>query len=242
MPQKDAPSDLVQGLIAYIRGAGLTAGDRLPSIRTLAAKLNASPSAVRDAMMQAQTMGLVRVRARAGAFVQSPNYAPLVEALTNTLDTTLLQVDHNLFHLLEARQLLEVELIAQAARRRRLEDLLPVRDALIEMSHLLSQPIADNENRRRFVDADVRFHLGIAESAGNPVLVTILKSLLELLRPHLVCLPWDDQRRSQTEASHRGLYEALVRGDVNAARQQMVEHLSMAYDSLLKEIQMIPKI
>ena len=72
--------------------------------------------------MQAQTLGLVKVRPRSGAFVQSLTYGPLIEALAGTLEAGLVQVDHSLFHLLEARQLIEMELVALAAQRRRLED------------------------------------------------------------------------------------------------------------------------
>jgi GntR family transcriptional repressor for pyruvate dehydrogenase complex len=227
---------LVRDLIQQIRADGLSVGDRLPSIRHLAAKMAVGTNAVRDAMMQAQTMGLVKIRARSGAFVQSLSYAPLVEALSTTLEASLLQTDHNLFHLLEARQLVEVELASMAAQRRRLEDLLPVREALDAMANAAA---ADRSGD--FVEADVQFHLGIASIAGNSVLSMMLQAMLGLLRPYLVRLPWTPERRMRTDRSHAEIYQALVDGRPDKAREAMRGHLSMAYESLLSRVQSCPE-
>jgi GntR family transcriptional repressor for pyruvate dehydrogenase complex len=227
--------NIVRSLIRHIQSGGFNVGDRLPSIRQLAENFQVSASVIRDAMMQVQTMGLVRILPRSGAFIQSVDYAPLVNVLTDTLEGSLMQVDHNLFQLLEARQLLEVECVRQAAKRRRLEDLLPIRESLAEMEGL-----AATQTRSEFVEADVRFHLEIARIAGNPVQVTILRSLLGLLRPHLARLPWTGERRSTTLRSHVVIYETLVDGEVDRAREEMHEHLQMAYHSLLKHVRSVP--
>jgi GntR family transcriptional repressor for pyruvate dehydrogenase complex len=227
---------LVRDLIRQIHAEGLSIGDRLPSIRHLSARLGVGVNAVRDAMMHAQTLGLVKIRPRSGAFVQSLNYAPLVEALAGTLEASLLQVDHNLFHLLEARQLIEVELIALAAIRRRLEDLLPVREALDRMS---AAAVADD--CQEFVEADVQFHLQIARIAGNTVLSTTLQAMLGVLRPYLTQLPWTPERRSQTDRSHGEIYQALLAGDREQSRLRMRDHLGLAYESLLARVQNVTR-
>src|SRR5262245_46313766 len=123
MRKKHPPANgaLVPRLVEHIRKGGLKVGDRLPSIRELAAELGVGTNVVRYGMIQAQAMGLVRIHPRSGAFVQSVDFAPLVNALENTLTTALAQKDHNLFHLIDVRELLEVEAVGQAARRRRLE-------------------------------------------------------------------------------------------------------------------------
>ena len=227
---------LVHDLIQQIRAGGLSVGDRLPSIRQLADRLEVGANAVRDAMMQAQTMGLVKIRPRSGVFVQSLNYSQLVDALSNTLEASMMQTDHNLFHLLEARQLIEMELVAMAAQRRRLEELLPVREALDAM---VAAAAADR--CQDFVEADVRFHLEIARIAGNSVLVTTLRAMLGLLRPYLVRLPWTPQRRLNTDRSHAEVYRALVDGDSERARAGMRSHLGMAYETLLARMQDCPE-
>jgi DNA-binding FadR family transcriptional regulator len=47
-----------------------------------------------------------------------------------------MQVDNNLFHLLESRQLLEIECVRQSAKRRRLEDFFPIRESLAKIEGL----------------------------------------------------------------------------------------------------------
>jgi GntR family transcriptional repressor for pyruvate dehydrogenase complex len=226
---------LVRRIFALVQDQGLRTGDRLPPIRELADALAVKPGAVRDALLQAQTMGLVRILPRSGAFLRSLSYAPLVDALASTVQPALLQEDHNLFHLLDARRLLEIDLAGRAAERRRLEDLLPVRRALDAMASL---PAAGR--RGAYVDHDIRFHTEIARLAGNAVLLTLQQALLELLRPHLICLPWTAERRERTDRSHAAIYAALVAGDGGQARSAMTEHLGLAYDTLLRDLQALP--
>ena len=85
-------------------------------------------------------------------------------------------------------------------------------------------------------EADMRFHLGIAELAGNPVLTTMLRSLLSLIKPHLVQIPWSAERKELTVNAHLELFEALRSGDVEKVRSCMTEHTGMARDSLLKKL------
>ena len=58
--------------------------------------------------------------------------------------------------------------------------------------------------------------------------------------PYLNQVPVSKQRRSRTDRSHIVIYEALVAGDADRARKEMHAHLSLAYDSLLHDIQQPP--
>jgi len=226
---------VVDSLIEYIQTKKLSVGDKLPSIRFLAEELEVNTNIVRDAMMQAQSMGLVKIQPRSGAYVQSFSYAPFVHTLSQTLDPGLQQVDENLFSLLEARKVIEVELVGLAAKRRRLEDLLLVREAFETRRDISNRDDCSESNREQIIDYDVQFHLGMASLAENPVLEMILKSLLGILRPHLIQLSWDEIHKEKTDLSHQKLYQALVDGDAETARNEMRVHLGMAYDSLLKK-------
>ena len=84
--------------------------------------------------------------------------------------------------------------------------------------------------------------MAIAELAGNPVLTTMLRSLMELLKPHLVQIPWNDQRRELTVNAHLELFEALRSGDVKKVRSRMTEHAGMARDSLLERLWDTPSV
>lgn len=237
-----AADDVLPAVLDVIRERGLKVGDQLPSIRELAELLEVKPTAVRDALLRAQALGLVRVLPRAGAFLRSSLLGPAKrvptppEALAGALLPGSPQETPNLFHLLDARRLVEVELAGRAAERRRLEDLLPVRDALEAMANI---PVGER-HRSDYVNHDIRFHVAISRLAGNAVLANFQQALLEMLRPHLIALPWDGQRQKRTDRSHAAIYAALVAGDPARARAEMLEHLSMAYNSLLDDIQTPP--
>jgi GntR family transcriptional repressor for pyruvate dehydrogenase complex len=229
LPEESSTTDVVRAILDYIKSQRLAVGERLPTIRILAASLGVRATVVRDALLRAETMGLVRVVPRSGAFIQSLNYGTLVDALASTLPSALVQRDHNLFYLLDARRLVEIELAARAATDRRLEELLPVRQALEGMHRA-------KDDRVEYVEYDIRFHLEIARLGRNTVLLTIEQALLEMLRPHLVQLPWSAERRDRANRSHAAIYEALAAGDAEKARAEMRTHLGMAYDSLLKDM------
>jgi len=235
--------DLVRELIQQIK-SGLAAGDRLPPIRALAEQYGVTGSSVRDAQIQLQTMGLIKILPRSGAVVQSVNFEPLVGAFTNTVGSALTQSDPSLFHLLDARQLIEVECATIAAKKRSMEDLLPLRDALgetIETAESLDEK-SSAKARSKHYEADMRFHLAIAKLAGNPVLTTMLRSLLELLKPHLVQIPWSKERRELTINAHLELFESLRSGDAKKVRSRMTEHAGMARDSLLERLWDTPSV
>ena len=234
-------ADVLRAIWAIVQDGRLKAGDQLPSIRELADQLDVKPTAVRDALLQAQTMGLVKVLPRAGAFLQAAS--PMPRGVVPALEAVLSGIfpiawsddEFNLFHLLDARRLVEIELVGRAAERRRLEELLPLRRALDAMLNLrVDTPRAD------YVELDIRFHMEIARLAGNLVLLSVQRTLMELLRPHLNDVPYDLQRRGTTDRSHVAIYESLVAADSDRARAEMREHLSLAFDGLLRDIQAPP--
>jgi DNA-binding FadR family transcriptional regulator len=70
---------VLKQVLEYACSAGLVAGDKLPSCRHLADALQVDRHKVRDALVQAEAMGLVRVYPRAGAFIRLSRLAPLIE-------------------------------------------------------------------------------------------------------------------------------------------------------------------
>ena len=237
LPTAGTQPDLVRDLIDVIRTESLAVGDRLPSIRALAERFGVTGSTIRDAQIQLQTMGMIKIVPRSGAVVRSVNLAPMVDAMAETLNSELSQAEPRLFHLLDARQLIEVECATEAARRRRTEDLLPIREALNETIATV-KTLGRNANAQACAahfDADMRFHLAIADLAGNPVLTTMLRSVLELLKPYLVRIPWTRKRQQVTTNAHKAMFESLKSGDVDKVRDCMNEYTELARDSLLKQ-------
>lgn len=224
--------DLFPALWQIVQERGLQIGDQLPSIRELAEALDVRPSVVRDTFLEAQGKGWLRILPRAGAFLCR---LPAECDRGSELETTDQQEQPNLFHLLDARRLIEIELVGRAAQIRRLEDLLPMRRVLDQML------AASSATREEYVKLDLQFHREIAHLGGNAVLCEMQQQLLEQLRPHLHNVPKSLHRHEQVDRSHIAIYEALLQSDAEKARREMHDHLSLAYDGLLRDLQQLPQ-
>ncbi len=233
--------NLVRRLHDLIQQRQLQPGEKLPPIRELATLFDVKAGAVRDALLGAQGKGLLKLLPRTGAFVQAiENLPSLPSASVRTatrLREQLARQDQNLLHVLDAREMLELETISRATQRRELHDLFPLRRILEEMNAI---PVDSRE--ANFVRLDIQFHLEIARQCGNTVLTSMLCALMEELEPYLLQVTWSTERRRRTDHSHAVLYSALVDGDDAAARNAMRCHCRQAYNSLLNEIRQPPAI
>jgi GntR family transcriptional repressor for pyruvate dehydrogenase complex len=118
-----------------------------------------------------------------------------------------------------------------AGRRRRLADLVPLREALQGM-------YACPDDYNAYMVHNEAFHLGIAKIAGNEVLRATLQCLLVLLRPVVnECQPhtWKEkgcQKRERDAREHEAIFQALLAGDAETARTAMAAHLQDTEASL----------
>ena len=232
---------LIDRLGRFIEEQGLKPGDRLPSIRDLAYQFGVKAGSIRDALLDAQGRGLVKVLPRAGAFVVAPveslQRRTSAERLGGRLRELLAAENQNLFHLLDARETLELALIAQAARKRETEDLFSLRDILEQMA-----AIPPKRRGEDYVLLDIEFHLEIARLSGNAVMAAMLYTVMEELSPHLKELRWSAKRHTDTDKSHARLYSALVAGNGQLAQEETRQHLQHAYQTLLDRIRQPPRV
>jgi GntR family transcriptional repressor for pyruvate dehydrogenase complex len=231
-----AKPDIIGKLISE---QNLRPGERLPSIRALSAKLGVKAGTVRDALIAAESQGLVKVLPRLGAIVQSmdetqPSSLPasqLARTFPKELDAIFGEQDQNLFHILDTREELELATIERAVRKRELPDLFTLRQLLESMGTV---PVT--EESPEYVQLDIQFHLEIARLSGNAVMTSVLAVLLRELAPHLNRIRWSVERRHATNASHARIYSSLVAGDCDWAQREIRDHVRTAFNSLLDEM------
>jgi GntR family transcriptional regulator, transcriptional repressor for pyruvate dehydrogenase complex len=216
--RSNGTDDVIQRLVDYVLTEKLSPGDPLPSVRDLSQRWNLGRNLVRDGLLRAQVLSLVEVRPRSGVILRAVDYELLVGTLSQTLGVAMWQRDPNLLHIWQARTIIEIETASGAARRRLPEDLHRLRGLLVEMKRVRS-------DRQKLVEADERFHLTIAEIAGNPVLRILLDVLLKIMRPARVnSRPLDTPE--QTASTHDAIYNAIAHGDGQQASTIMREHCS----------------
>ena len=207
-------ADQLRGLVE--RGE-YAVGSRLPTERELALQLGVSRPSVREALIALEVEGVVEVRMGSGIYVRSavPGAATRTNIGEGPLET------------IRARQLIEAELAANAARQMKKAQIAGLREALV----LMEEDVAAGQMPTR---GDRLFHLRIAEASQNSVLQRVVEQLyderhnplFEQLGSHF------ETGASWTKAidEHRAVIEAIAAHSPEAAREAMATHLSRSHD------------
>ncbi|CEP68510.1 Transcription regulator HTH, GntR [Moorella glycerini] len=220
--------EIVQQIKDLIGEGNLKPGDRLPSERELSERLAVSRASVREALSALAAMGVIDIRPGEGTFVRNIRNGAIVEPLA----MALLLDRQAAMELLEARQALEGEAAHLAARRAGPEDLEKMAEILKEMERDLRKGTLGEE-------ADLRFHLAIAEAARNSVLARLMHTVSYTMRQ---ALRTSRQRLYTTTGNlellfeqHQRIYEAIKAHNPRAARRAICEHLRFVERELQRE-------
>jgi DNA-binding GntR family transcriptional regulator len=125
-------------------------------------------------------------------------------------------------HLYEVRRGLEL----QALQRPALSGGRHERRALLELREDWESAADDvREPSASFVLLDESFHVRLAEAAGNPVLVDLLRQVNERIRMVRMLDFLDLARIEATITEHLGIVEAVIEGDITEAELRFSSHL-----------------
>lgn len=189
-------------------------GARLPSERALAERFDVSRTSLREAIIALELQGAVEVRGGSGIYVantstvRAPSFMP--------------QTGPGPFEVLRARCLIESEIASVAAVTRKDSDLDRIFAALAAMREHM-------DDKRANESADRLFHLRIAESTGNSVLLQMVTALWDHARGPL----WLQMEshfhspalRAASQEDHQRVFSALLARDADGARAAMQGHL-----------------
>jgi DNA-binding FadR family transcriptional regulator len=198
---------------------GVRTGERLPSERTLADHFEVSRTSVREAIIAMELQGTVEVRGGSGAYVVQPVAGtPNLQSVSAFMPPT----GAGPFELLRARWLIESEIASVSAEVRKDADLDRIFEALADMRRHMDDKVLNEA-------ADRRFHLHIAESTGNSVLLQMVTALWDQAKSPV----WDriDRHfhtpalRVSSQEDHQRVFDALLARDPVAARAAMRAHL-----------------
>lgn len=208
---------VAEQLLAQIGSGHLRPGDGLPSERELTETFAVGRSSIREALRMLESQGVI-ASANGGTFVVADAASPLNSSLrlVFALDD---QADvHDLF---ELRRIIDCEGAALAAERHTSEHLAALDAATDEMAAAL----AANGRDERFIEADVRFHLGIAEATGNRLLLHSVQAVRDVVAQALLAVVHVPHSPESAIVEHRAVRNAIASGDAAAARQAMRNHL-----------------
>ena len=188
----------------------------LPGDVELMQHFGVSRTVLREAFKMLAGKGLIQAKARIGTRVRDKSqwnlFDPdvLIWHARSGFDADFLR------YLGEMRLALEPQAAALAAER----------CSPLQLQHLLGwveKMGAAGATAAEFVDADLNFHLAVADAAGNP----FLRSISTLIEVALVALfrissPVDDPaRHAGSIAAHRAIADAIARREPDKAREAM---------------------
>jgi GntR family transcriptional regulator, transcriptional repressor for pyruvate dehydrogenase complex len=224
----NVPGAVAEELRRQIVGGEKKEGDRLPGNRELAAAFGVSLGSVREAISTLSSEGLIETRAGRGTFVArgvktKPDGA-LANPATNVLQRK--QVEE----LIEAREILELQLVGLAAQRASESQIERLRAIVERMDRAVSNPA-------RYSEADVEFHLAMAEAAGNRVLYDAMANIRSWLKREMELSAEVGARRHGdlqfSVDSHRRVVDLIEAGDAEGAQAELFDIMGRHHEFVL---------
>jgi len=158
-------AEVVAGnLKMLIKSGKFKTGDQLPSEPELMQQFGVGRSSIREAVRILANCGLVNVKQGLGTFVT------LSQGIDEPLHQRLKRVGNE--DLKEVRQLLELKAAEKAALNRTPKDIL-------KLSALLKKrkQAAEKQDTEDCIEADIQFHIAIAEASKNDILADLYKTI-----------------------------------------------------------------
>jgi GntR family transcriptional repressor for pyruvate dehydrogenase complex len=207
---------VAEQLLGQIGARRLKPGDVLPPERELTESFGVGRSSIREALRMLESQGVISAL-NGGSFVVADAASPLNSSLRLMFTLDDKAGIHDLF---ELRRILEAEAAALAAQRHGAGHLEEMDAAIEEMAVSLT----DNGGER-FIDADLHFHLAVAEATGNRLVLHSMQAVRDVVRRALMTVFVIPQSPESAVVEHRAIRAAIASGDPARARQEMTNHL-----------------
>jgi len=156
--------EVARQLQQQISSGRYSVGDKLPTEPRLMEEFSVGRSSIREAIRVLVNAGVVRVQQGLGTFVEVSNGAvmPWYDRLRDANSTDLHEV----------RQLLELKIAEKAAINRSAKDVLTLKKLLKKR-----YDAALKNNPEECIEADIQFHIAIAEASKNDILADLYKTI-----------------------------------------------------------------
>jgi len=206
---------IVQQIEDSVLNGSLKPGDQLPAERDLAQRLGVSRTAVREAVKALREKGLVEAYSGRGTFITDGTS----QAARQSFDLMVkIGQQEGAPHMAELRLILEPGIAALAAARIEEPELVALRETVAVMDRAQKDPGA-------YIEADLDFHLALAEAAANPLILSLIDSIVGLLREQRIKIFNVEGGPQRGQLHHKRILEAMERHDPEMARSAMHAHL-----------------
>jgi DNA-binding FadR family transcriptional regulator len=203
---------------AITRGA-LSAGDRLPSERELAANLGASRTSVREALRVLEALGLVETR-------RGPEHGAVLVLEPGNAFVTIVRMLAALRHI-EVEEIVDFRATVESGAARSLAE-HPNAEAFASLESILAA-MESEISRDEFHALDAEFHRTLVCAAGNRLVNLLAGGLDKTLRKVITDVAFLEERwtdlRPRIVKEHRDLFAAIRSGDEADAAKLANQHV-----------------
>ena len=204
--QKKSLADMIaETLKQQITEGTYRAGDKLPTEPELMKTFGVGRSSVREAVKLLVNMGVVRVQQGSGTFVAVPSNNDDVNIKMSTADRTELD---------EVRKILDIAIVEKAVARRTEKDIERMRASLEKR-----KVNAEKDLLEECIEADLNFHIAIADAAHNRILADIYRSAATHLLSEVNRIYDGTDCFINSQTSHEKLLKHIIAGDLKNARK-----------------------
>ncbi len=196
--------EVVSRLQQHIAEGKLKNGDKLPSEPALMQQYGVGRSSIREAIRILSNTGLVRVKQGVGTFVEIQNGSPMpwYKRLQSCTSKDLNEV----------RQLLELKIAEKAALNRTLKD-IKILTKLLKVRLAAAQQNLPDE----CIDADILFHIAIADAAKNDILADLYKNIAAKIKLSFRQAYTNTEMFVVKHALHEDLLQSIINKDPKKA-------------------------
>lgn len=199
-----------EALVVAIASGRLRTGE-IFSMQSIAQQMGVSRTPVREAMLQLQQRGIVRMVRSQGALIIG-------------------QTAEDLRQIFQVREWIEVPATAAAARRAGPTD----RERVAAAYEAMASAVRAGD-RRALESADRAFHAAILELSGNDRAARIVDELRHFVISHGHAASGHDRSLEEILEQHRPIVEAFERADGDAAAAAMARHLRQTAAATLEQ-------
>lgn len=189
----------------------LKPGEHLVEV-TLAQQLGVSRTPIREAMHKLEQEGLVKMMPRRGARVASIS-------------------EKNVHDVLEVRKALERLAAELAVARITPQEKIKLRQAEGEFTASIN-----NKNLAQIAQKDEAFHDVIYQATKNQKLEFVINNLREQMYRFRLEYIKDERNRKLLVAEHRSIADAILKGDLEAAKAESEIHIENQEKTILKNL------
>lgn len=196
-----------------VKSGEFKCGDKLPSERELAEKLNVSRTSVREALKALETLGLIESKHGGGNYIKN-NFENI---LLEPLSIAFLLIGHKNLEVLELRRIIEPKASSLAAKNINDEELIEIKKILDE--------IKKTSDCKLCAKLDKEFHSAIAKASKNHLLFVIISSLSSLIEEYIEDSDIYKNNKSRINSEHENILKALENHDAENAFLYAEKHL-----------------